>query len=307
MDNQQPIIIIQITRYLVGGDRINNIEPYKEPDRTKPYCPLITEERWLYITENSVPNIKPNAYLISSYGRVYSKLSNTFMAGFISCWGYYRITVQSKIDYKIQVKFSVHRVMMMEFCPIPNCQNMDVNHIDGNKLNNTLSNLEWVTKSENSLFCYKEGLRVAPNNNKNLGNKRSSYKNEEEDVPNELKCQVIDAICKGLDDLTIHRRFDVSMNYITKVRYELQGISVNCGINNNRYNEVRLIFTDDQIHAICKYFQDHKNVQYRTKAELYRNCLYELFGIEYDSSLFNAMSRYYKRKYRKDITDLYDY
>lgn len=53
---------------------------------------------------------------------------------------------------------SIHRLVASAFISNPN--NLpEVNHIDGNKLNNNIKNLEWVTRKENSLHAYKIGLR----------------------------------------------------------------------------------------------------------------------------------------------------
>ena len=43
-------------------------------------------------------------------------------------------------------------------------ENLQINHIDGNKLNNKLSNLELVTNSQNKIHALKLGLRVMPPN-----------------------------------------------------------------------------------------------------------------------------------------------
>lgn len=43
----------------------------------------------------------------------------------------------------------VHRVVMSTFCPLLDDSNYQVNHIDGDKSNNNLSNLEWCTCKEN--------------------------------------------------------------------------------------------------------------------------------------------------------------
>jgi len=54
---------------------------------------------------------------------------------------------------------SLHRLMAE--CFIDNPENKpEVNHIDGNKLNNKLDNLEWVTKSENAKHAWDNGLCV---------------------------------------------------------------------------------------------------------------------------------------------------
>lgn len=51
----------------------------------------------------------------------------------------------------------VHRLVMNTFCPTKNSK-LEVNHIDGNKQNNYLDNLEWVTRSENLQHALNIGL-----------------------------------------------------------------------------------------------------------------------------------------------------
>ncbi|HLT41887.1 MAG TPA: HNH endonuclease [Sphingobacteriaceae bacterium] len=51
----------------------------------------------------------------------------------------------------------VHRLLAITYIPNPLNKGC-VNHIDGNKLNNDLQNLEWATYSENSKHAFKHGL-----------------------------------------------------------------------------------------------------------------------------------------------------
>jgi Mn-dependent DtxR family transcriptional regulator len=52
----------------------------------------------------------------------------------------------------------VHRLVAIAFIPNP-FNKEEVNHIDGDKINNNVNNLEWVTSSENSIHAIKTGLK----------------------------------------------------------------------------------------------------------------------------------------------------
>ncbi len=66
--------------------------------------------------------------------------------------------VQFLVDGERKVK-SVHRLVAENF--IVNTDSKPVvNHKDGNKTNNHVSNLEWMTRSENDIHAFKTGLRV---------------------------------------------------------------------------------------------------------------------------------------------------
>ena len=68
--------------------------------------------------------------------------------------GYYRVPVVISGGPK---DLSVHREVTKAFIPNP-CNKPCINHIDGVKTNNVVSNLEWVTIKENTIHAYRIGL-----------------------------------------------------------------------------------------------------------------------------------------------------
>ena len=54
--------------------------------------------------------------------------------------------------------FRLHRLVAEHFIGRPCDGQTDVNHIDGNKQNNSVENLEWCTRSENMIHAIKTGL-----------------------------------------------------------------------------------------------------------------------------------------------------
>ena len=89
-------------------------------------------------------------YFASPRGNIYNRHGD-LMAGAVDHCGY-RHTILNRKNRNI------HRVIAETF--IPNPDNLPcVNHKDGNKLNNSISNLEWCNRSENVLHSFQNGLQ----------------------------------------------------------------------------------------------------------------------------------------------------
>ena len=77
---------------------------------------------------------------------------------FTNCEGYFQFGTLDK-------SYKVHRLVCYAFHPIPekklfsDYQDMQVNHKDGNKMNNHADNLEWMTQNENQDHAYATGLK----------------------------------------------------------------------------------------------------------------------------------------------------
>ena len=68
---------------------------------------------------------------------------------------YYSVTLSRAGRVK---RFPIHRLVAEYYIPNPD-KKPQVNHKDGNKLNNHVDNLEWVTQSENQLHAFRIGLQ----------------------------------------------------------------------------------------------------------------------------------------------------
>ena len=96
------------------------------------------------------------SYRITENGIVINIKTNKNVKQQIDKDGYLRVCLYNK---NLRTKQFVHRLVATAF--IPNPQSLpQVNHIDGNKKNNDVFNLEWVSVKQNVQHSYRTGLKI---------------------------------------------------------------------------------------------------------------------------------------------------
>lgn len=107
-------------------------------------------EVWLTVPENP-------KYQVSSNGRVRNVKTGRLLKPQL-VKGYPRVVLSDGPNCK---PVMVHKLVAGTFFDDDHT-NLQVNHIDGDKTNNFVGNLEWVTGSENILHAYQTGLKRPP-------------------------------------------------------------------------------------------------------------------------------------------------
>lgn len=105
-------------------------------------------------------NLKFN-YYITDDGKVWSERTQKYLSFQYDKNGYVKVQMRST-DNKSH-RYSIHRLVLENFKPVENMENLQVNHIDGNKKNNNLTNLEWTTSEENIRHAIDNNLRATIN------------------------------------------------------------------------------------------------------------------------------------------------
>jgi len=96
-------------------------------------------------------------YFATSDGRIWSKRRKRFRSPSLQITGYKTVTIRDEITKKT-VTMLVHRLVAAAWIPNP-AKAPQINHKDGDKTNNDVTNLEWCDGSHNMKHAWRIGLQ----------------------------------------------------------------------------------------------------------------------------------------------------
>ena len=177
-------------------------------------------------------------YIVTIQGNVYNSENMHKLMPATMPNGYQKVLIYYNSGKRKQV--SIHRLVANAFIPNPN--NLpQVNHIDGNKKNNNIDNLEWVTGSENIKHAFNTGLKHAAK-----GQDCTFAKTTDENVRR---------ICEELveNELTppqIAKKYSVYRKTVILILQRKQWIHVSKDYDFSHYDKLRKINPDVLSYAI---------------------------------------------------------
>ena len=152
-------------------------------------------------------------YEINEYGVLKNCTTGNIVKGYKEKNGYQRVRIENKKLGRV-IRTSIHQLVAEAFIPNPNNKPF-INHIDLNKQNNCVSNLEWVTHSENMKHAYMNGVNTKPLT-EHIRDTKKTITNGFEVFPsisNAAECMALQGRCKnkksgiaGISSVIRHKR-----------------------------------------------------------------------------------------------------
>lgn len=150
------------------------------------------------------------SYEISSEGNVRNKTNGRILhPQAFGATGYKQVSLKIKDTNKFQKRY-IHRLVAQAFIDNPE-NKREVNHIDGNKLNNNLSNLEWVTSSENQIKRHEQGNIQTSNRKIGRFDKNGILLEEYESIISAAHAM---GVQRGAIDAALYKRHKTSCGFI---------------------------------------------------------------------------------------------
>lgn len=185
-------------------------------------------------------------YWATDTGLIYSTKSKKFLKPTLNHKGY------NRVDFYINgapKKLFVHRLILSTFNPVDNMEELQVNHINGNKNDNRLCNLEWSNNLDNIRHSYH-------NNNRDL-EKISGINNPSNKLTEKEVKEIINKILDGFPKNQIALEYNVSKSLISAIESKrLWGnLTKDIDFKKNTYEDR---YTNDEKEYFCKLIKENK-------------------------------------------------
>lgn len=150
-----------------------------------------------------------DGYFVSNFGRLKGRSGKILKLFKSKTNQYLKVCIRIEGRNSKCKCLKIHREVAKAFIPNPN--NLpQINHIDGNKENNSVTNLEWCTDKENTIHAFKLGLSKPIKGSKNVQSKITTEQVKwirEHYIPRDSKFG-----CRALA-----RQFDMSHKAVSKL------------------------------------------------------------------------------------------
>lgn len=263
-----------------GNGRYDNARKmiYFEPSNNI----LMVPEVFVEITELVAPGIKPY-YMISNYGRIWHKYEEKILSINLDSKGYSYKPLATIDGAK---NFRVHRLVLASFNYINGCENLYVNHINGIKSDNYIGNLEWVTAQENSIHAINTGLL------------NYNYKVTDEQVH-----QICRLLVAGEIQTKIAEQCNVTVQTVSAIANKRSHCKIS-DLYDISKRKIAYHFTEEQVHKICKYYQD--NAPYQPIEHYYADAV-RYAGVKPETLKIRAAQKIYTKDSYRHISKEYNF